>query len=1094
MRASLFILFILIFIVSFQKNTSAQAIDTPFRPWNFNPDLAGAIKQEYTSAYMQSRPPRMVANFTSQWTFNYFPSNKEDHALTDPAYNDGEWPSIAIPHTWQTFETTHEVHPYIKNASERDDAYWWKGWGVYRKRFELSLELKDKKVFLEFDGVQKYARVYVNGILIGDHKGGFNSFSFDVTSAIQWGQENVLTVLVNNFRRDKYKIPPMTAGNWNLYGGIYRDVRLVLKNKVHIPFQGSADHEGGTFVTTPQVSKETAQARIITYVANASLKTQKVVLSTTLQDPDGKHITTLKEEEQMIAGQSTISFDQLTHLIQNPKLWHPNAPNLYKVISKIYLDGIIQDTYESPLGFRFYSWDFEHDQLYVNGEKLQIKGTNRHQEYPWLGDAIPDWIHINDMLDIKYGLGHNFMRAAHYPNDPLIYDLADQLGIVMVEEVPNIKNIGFNEAVQEQNVKEMIRRDRNHPSIFFWSMGNETSDGADSKWAILEDTTRLIHARKSSDVGDFVNHDHRNLDMENLLRVSIRGWFTQDDAPDSIDVHPKNGQHASSESWQHQMAMKRGGSVRGILNDNTVAWLYEDHGADREYKNTPVLHINPKGWVDNYRIPKYVYFLTRANYVDEPLIFVHPHYWRQQYLGTRQDLVIDSNCDEVEIFVNGISKGLVYPSASEFNSVVLKGLEIEQGTLMAKGKKEGKNIETKIHMPAAAHKIILSSTHQDLVADQSGLAIITAYVVDDAGKLVFDSKNELKWEVSGPARLVGYDTFRTDADKHESMEGIGYISGPVSNVIRTTQEAGRIKVTASSEGLIEGEIILQSFKTEAQKTAERQRARGTDKKTTGISQPLISQQDRLPVTREEDYMNKIIFKEVISKVTENQKFSGKNKKEYSHALDKFIRQQNKELNDYTIAYPLFVEQLSQNLVKLNGTLIADDFNFLAEQFNNYVMLANALETINLHIQYASLLKDYYATLVLHFNQQIDFEQEIKLLQSIPKEHIPLYLQEPDMAHKTGEVLPNNALATASVWATNPAEGIQYAFPAYKSLSEEERQLAFQYIARISPHASYDRQSKTFTWSKEKPLIIPQADARAFIDDFKANNWEEFLED
>ena len=149
--------------------------------------------------------------------------------------------------------------------------------------------------------------------------------------------------------------------------------------------------------------------------------------------------------------------------------------------------------------------------------------------------------------------------------------------------------------------------------------------------------------------------------MENLLRVTISGWFTKDDVAQKIDANPENGQHAGTEFWQHQMAMVRGGSVRGVLGDNCVGWIYENHGADREYKNAPLKHVNPKGWVDNYRIPKYIYFLTKTMYTEEPIVFVMPHYWREKYLGSRRQFIVDSNCDTVELFVNGESYGKKFP-------------------------------------------------------------------------------------------------------------------------------------------------------------------------------------------------------------------------------------------------------------------------------------------------------------------------------------------------------------------------------------------------------------------------------------------------
>jgi beta-galactosidase/beta-glucuronidase len=169
-----------------------------------------------------------------------------------PGFDDSKWPVVSIPHTWSTFETTGELHPFIW-SSETENPYWWTGWGWYRKHFSVSKEYSDGKAFIEFEGVQKYCKVWVNGKYAGDHKGGYGSFDFDITEVLKPGEDNVIVVAVNNRQKDEFKIPPLAAGDFEVYGGIYRDVKLVIKDKLFIPMQGSATHEGGTFVTTPRV-------------------------------------------------------------------------------------------------------------------------------------------------------------------------------------------------------------------------------------------------------------------------------------------------------------------------------------------------------------------------------------------------------------------------------------------------------------------------------------------------------------------------------------------------------------------------------------------------------------------------------------------------------------------------------------------------------------------------------------------------------------------------------------------------------------------------------------------------------------------------
>lgn len=922
---------------------------------------------------------RHVKTINADWTFNYFPQGMPDSTLAGTAFDDSQWQAVAIPHTWSTYETTGEVHPFIYHASERDDSYWWYGWGCYRKRFSIDPAQKDKKIFIEFDGVQKYSKVYLNGSYLGEHKGGFTSFYFDLTDHLSWDDENVLTVFVSNRRNDEHQIPPMTAGNWNVYGGIYRDVRICIKNEVYIPFQGSYRHEGGTFVTTPEVSHQRAVVNVSTWVKNERERAASVELRTTLVSPEGKEIA-VKTVKRTINADELTEFVQIFNAVRNPELWSPKNPALYSVTSEVYVDRVLTDKYVSPLGFRFFHWDDETNDLYLNGAKMNILGTNRHQEYPWLGDAIPKWISRQDMVDIKYNLGHNFMRLTHYPNDRYLYQLADSFGIVMVEEVPNIKSIDFDEAVQEQHVREMIRRDRNHPSILFWSMGNETSDAADSKWAVEEDTTRIIHLRKGEQGGDFVHHTHENLDLENLLRVTIRGWFDEDDAPDGFCSTPENGQHSGNETWQHEMARVADGSVRGLLGDNCVAWLYADHGADREYLNCVLKHINPKGWVDMYRQPKYIYWLTQACYTDIPTLFVHPHFWRSKYLGQMKDIRVDSNCDRVELFVNEKSVGKMRPSGKSFYTMTFPNVPIQKGILKAIGSRNGKEYIHEVVMPGKPAKIVLSTGQPALVADRSGIAIVVANILDEDDQPVFDATNTLEWSVSGPGKLVGPPLYESDIFKHEEMCGTGYTVVPVANVIRSTSEPGQIKIRVSSEGLIAGEIFLYS--------------EPPVQHDSWIVEPRLSDSGRNIVTKDTALIRNLRQVPLtILPLKGNYSLTDQANEDYVSEIGHFITCRNSGEYPKYRAYPYLKEAIAKRLRITGGELVADDYNFLVHQFNALVVMEDFIDETHLAKNEKERLKEQYAVDVVMKGRQIDLAEEVeKIEKALLKTGRKSYLQ------------------------------------------------------------------------------------------------------
>ena len=945
---------------------------------------------------------RRVIPFNRDWAFAYRPDPALDSALAAPDADDAAWQAVALPHTWATYETTGEVHPFIYAPSERDDPYWWYGWGWYRKRFTPDRALADGKLFAEFDGAQKKARVYLNGAFVGEHLGGYTSFSVDLTPHVRWGGENVLAVAVQNRRDDADRVPPMTAGNFDVYGGLYRDVRLVATGRVYVPFQGAADYEGGTFVTTPVADSARGVARVRTFVRNEHADAREVAVETTVLDPDGREVARMASTQTVAPG-TTAQFDQTSAEIPRPRLWSPETPAVYAVQTEVYDGGRLVDTWESPLGFRTFHWDHDQNKLVLNGRPLRINGTNRHQEYPWLGDALPEWVTRRDLLDVRDGLGHNFMRGAHYPNRPLVYALTDSLGIVTVEEVPNIKSIDFSETVQERNVREMVRRDRNHPSVLFWSMGNETDDAADSRWAVEEDTTRIVHLRKGEDGGDYVTHTHEDLDLENLLRVTVRGWATQDDVPPGVDGRPENGQHASTETWQHGAAQIPDASVRGSIDRDVVLWLYADHGADREYRNAPVLHVNPKGWVDAYRQPKYVYWLWRATFADTPTVFVHPHVWRRALLGTHQDVTVDANCEAVELRVGGRAVGRRALADAPHAAVVFPDVEVVDASLeavclgraAAKGERTappeadgaapsggtvwtGWGPETGADGPGGPRhvvpmagrpaRLVLRASHEAVPADRSGLAVVLAEVVDAEGNLVQDALPPLTWSVEGPGRLVGPDAFEADRGKVEERAGTMYTALPVGNVVRSTATPGTVVVRVSSPGLAPAEVAVEAVPPEPAPFADL------------VRQPPLRDAGRRPVRRDPTFQRPTALPEVVGAGRARRplrvvRASVADSAGVRAAVSAFVRGVSPEADTATAAYRAFAEALAEALGRTGGVVVEDDYNVLAERHDDALRLERLLDRLPLHPDYRAVAARAYADEAVRRGTVLDLDAE-----------------------------------------------------------------------------------------------------------------------
>lgn len=1009
------------------------------------------------SATADAQPTSSIP-IPNDWTFNYYPETKENPLINLPDFNDANWQAISLPHTWSTHETTGDKHPFIKSPSEQDDPYWWKGVGYYRKKILFTSQIKDKKVFVEFDGVQKYARIYLNGKFIEDHKGGYNSFYVDLTPHIQPGKENLLVVAVSNRRDDINRTPPMTAGNFNVYGGIYRAVRLTVKDRLFIPYQGSYKHEGGSFVSTQNVSKEKADVLFKTFVQNEYSTPQTCTLETKITDPSGKVIATLQKTQTIQPGE-LFNFGQQTQ-VQKPKLWSPESPSLYKVSFRLLQNGKQIDSHQSPLGFRWFRWDYEHNELYVNGKKMNIKGINRHQEYPWLGDAIPYWITKMDLIDIKINLGHNFMRAAHYPNDPYFYHLADSLGIVMIEEVPNIKSIDFNEETQEQNVKEMIRRDRNHPSIFFWSMGNETSDAADSKWAVKEDTTRIIHLRKGEGGGDFVQHTDRNLDLEQLLRVTLRGWFDAENAPKGFSSTPKNGQFASNETWQWQNAMIDSGSTRGILGMNCSAWLYEDHGCDREYLHSPVKHINAKGWVDVYREPKFIYYLTKAMYTDIPVINMHQHVWRKQYIGQTKDVVVDSNCDEITLYVNGKKEGTLFPAKNKFPTATFENVRVEEGELKVIGWKNKKKYEQRIMMPGAPARIVLESNQKVITANRAGIAIVRANILDGKGNPVTDASNTLNWTVTGAGKLAGMGEYQSDIMKHEAMEGSGYTIVPISNVIRSGNQPGVITVTVSSPGLQSASIKISAVAAKSPANAF-------------VSLPPLSEVNRKNVSRDLKYSEQVRFTETIKPLPGNVFLDGKDLATLSQSLLEFIKTKNPLIDTTEKGLRVMVSKMVPRILRQNGELIADDYNFTANNYNQYDTFLQLIDSKSFHPIFSKVLADHLQESLLEQNKLLNFAEEFERIKMIPSKQNALVIRPVDSQNPEGKSFKDNVLNTTSVHAASASAALAHLYPEFAAMSADRKAKILEYITTCNPQITLknDKWIANSTWIENNPYIF-----------------------
>jgi hypothetical protein len=402
---------------------------------------------------------RQTISFNREWKFQLGDAAGADAATFD----DGNWDNANLPHSFSM--------PYF--AADR----FYVGYGWYRKHFDVPSKWTGKRINLEFDGVFQVAEVFVNGKRIGEHQGGYTGFTIDITDAVKTGG-NVIAVRVNNVWNPR--LAPR-AGEHTFSGGIYRDVRLVVTAPVHVAWYG-------TFVTTPQVSKESGTANVKTEVVNDSGAEKLFTVKTSIVDAKGKTVAQM-ESTQAVAANTTNIFDQTSSPIAHPNLWSPEHPNLYSVKTVLLNGKTAVDDYVSPLGFRWFKFTAD-DGFFLNGEHRYFKGANVHQDHAGWGDAVADSGFYRDVKLVK-DAGFDFIRGSHYPHAPAFSEACDELGILFWSENCFWGTGGFKsswggsayptnpaddadfEASVKASLRDMIRIHRNHPSIIVWSMDNE---------------------------------------------------------------------------------------------------------------------------------------------------------------------------------------------------------------------------------------------------------------------------------------------------------------------------------------------------------------------------------------------------------------------------------------------------------------------------------------------------------------------------------------------------------------------------------------------------------------------------------------------
>jgi beta-galactosidase len=785
---------------------------------------------------MQAQSKRRVG-FNKDWKFKL----DSTQSYYGPNVNDVTWRTLNLPHDWSIefpFDSTSPTG--IGGGALRG------GLGWYRKTFVLPQSDKGRNIFIDFDGVYRNSEVWINGHSLGIRPNGYISFRYDLTPYLNYGaQKNVISVKVDNLRQPNSR--------WYSGSGIYRNVWLVKTGKIYV------DH-WGTFITTPEVSSASATVDIITKISNQNSSDQSIILRTILLEPGGKQVASSSEKSIIPGGENihdkkTIPVNQAFKILR-PKLWSVDAPFLYKAVSQVIVDGKIEDTYETPFGIRYFNFD-SNNGFSINGKPLKILGVCDHHDLGALGTAFNTRA-AQRQLEILKAMGCNGIRTSHNPPAPELLDLCDKMGFIVMDEAfdmwkkqktPYDYHLDWDQW-HVTDLQDQLLRDRNHPSVFIWSIGNEVNEQWD-----LKDTTgtaicrELVHIVKEFDttrptisalnnprpnnplvkanVFDLIgfNYEHRLyttfrdnfpgqkfLGTETVSALATRGYY--DLVPfDSIRRWPirwdkpfegGNKEHTIS-AYDHVSA------PWGSTHEETWKYIKKYPYLSGEYIWTGFDYIGeptPFEWpsrssyfgiIDIAGFPKDVYYMYQSEWTTRPVLHLFPHWnWKQ---GDTVDVIsYYNNADGVELFLNGRSLGTKSKSGDDLH--VKWRVPFEAGTLKAISKKDGKIVLTKeVKTAGTPAKLILNGDRKIIDADGEDLSFIAVTIVDKNGTIVPDANNLIQFKIHGAGFIAGVDSGSQTSlesfkgNKHSALNGLALA------IIQSNGTKGSITLTASAEGL-----------------------------------------------------------------------------------------------------------------------------------------------------------------------------------------------------------------------------------------------------------------------------------------------------
>ena len=741
---------------------------------------------------------RKVTNFDSNWQFI-----QEDAAgAENPSFDDVKWRKLNVPHDWSI------EGPYEKtNPSARGGGYLPTGIGWYRKTFQLDKSDAIKQITIEFDGVMANSDVWINGKHLGKRPYGYISFAYDLTPYLNFDKPNVIAVRADN------SIQP--ASRYYTGAGIYRHVRLVFVNSTHFK-------HWGTFITTPKATSAKGVVNLKVEIDNKSTAGD-FKLQIEIADASGKVIKTA-ESVKNISANGTVLFSQDVE-ISNPKLWNLETPNLYTATTKLYSGKILIDNQTIPFGIRKSEFVAETG-FWLNGKNIKLKGVCLHHDGGAVGAAVPIGVWKERFTKLKE-VGVNAIRTSHNPVAPEFLDLCDQMGFLVMDETFDTWNSakhngekGYNLYFTnwwEQDTKDVILRDRNHPSIVIYSIGNEVHDDLSypegyKKYKMQEDVVKKYDGTKPVTMAlfrpanskvylsgfaeqmDVVGQNYRENELivahETHPTWKVLGtenthvlvqWLALRDKPYMAGQFLWTGYDYLGEADWPETTNNQG------LFDRAGNWKQQSLQRDSWWSEEPVVHIVRKS--DN---------AGAGNWTAD---------WTPNDFDTYDNAKVQvySNCEEVELFLNEKSLGALKKPADD--SPREWNVTFEEGTIKAIGKNNGKVVAEEAFTSAGKpSKIILTKSNSTLANNWDDVSFVTATIVDDKGIVCANADNLIKFSVTDSGKIIGVDNGNIIShEDYLSPERSAY-KGKAIAIIKASKSAGEIEIKATVEG-IEGAAI-----------------------------------------------------------------------------------------------------------------------------------------------------------------------------------------------------------------------------------------------------------------------------------------------